>query len=171
MSSYPVHAFIRSRSSQEGVVLYIALIMLLLLSLIGVVGMQMAGIQERMSANYRNSTFAFQNADAAARAVECYVESVVNDAAAGSCTPAEIEELCEKGFDATLWAEERAMSDTAGRFSARAIGKCVTGNANIGMGLGPESETANPVFQITAYGTDFDANPTADAVIDTIFRP
>ena len=39
------------QSRQSGAALYVALIMLILLALIGIVAMQVAGLQERMSAN------------------------------------------------------------------------------------------------------------------------
>jgi hypothetical protein len=39
------------------------------------------------------------------------------------------------------------------------------------MGVKPESEDPNPVFQITAYATNMAENPTADASVDTVFRP
>ena len=40
-----------ARSRQEGAALYVALMILVLLALIGIVGMQVAGLQERMAAN------------------------------------------------------------------------------------------------------------------------
>ena len=52
---------------QQGAVLYVALIMLVLLALLGVIGMQVAGMQERMAAGYRATSMAFQNADLPAR--------------------------------------------------------------------------------------------------------
>jgi hypothetical protein len=39
------------------------------------------------------------------------------------------------------------------------------------MGGKPESEDPNPVYQITAYSTDVATAPSADASVDTIFRP
>ena len=42
-----------SPNRQSGAVLYVALVMLVLLALIGIVAMQVAGLQERMSANYQ----------------------------------------------------------------------------------------------------------------------
>ena len=49
-----------ARSRQEGAALYVALMFLVLLALIGIVGMQVAGIQERMAANYMATNQAFQ---------------------------------------------------------------------------------------------------------------
>ena len=47
------HSYSRFPGRQRGAVLYVALIMLLLLAMIGVVGLQVTGLQERMSSNYR----------------------------------------------------------------------------------------------------------------------
>lgn len=165
-----------SASSQKGAVLYVALIMLILLALIGVVGMQVSGLQEKMSANYRNVNLAFQNGEAQARTAECNVEAQVNRTVAncGGGAAATVDQICDTGFDATNWASGRAMSDPVADVTVvRSIGKCISGNTSLGMGVKPESEDPNPVFQITAYATDFGAgnNPTADAAVDTIFRP
>ena len=165
-----------SPARQKGAVLYVALIMLILLALIGIVGMQVTGLQEKMSANYRNVNLAFQNAEAQARVAECDLEAMVNRTSVncGGGTPANVDQICDTGFDATNWASGRAMGDPVADITAvRSIGKCISGNTGLGMGVKPESEDPNPVFQITSYATDFGAgnNPTADAAVDTIFRP
>ncbi|MEL1263763.1 pilus assembly PilX family protein [Pseudoxanthomonas putridarboris] len=165
-SSFP------SARSQQGAALYVALIMLLLLALIGIVGMQVAGMQEKMSANYRNVNLAFQNAEAQARQAECSVEAQVNRTAVAGCGATNVEQMCDNGFDATSWAAQRAMDDPlANTQMVRSVGKCISGNSSLAMGVQPESEDPNPVFQISAYATDYAANPSADAAVDTIFRP
>lgn len=162
------------RALQGGAVLYVALIMLILLALIGIVGMQVTGLQEKMSANYRNTNMAFQNAESLARQTECNLEAQVNRTAAGSCTFAgTIEEICDNGFDATNWAQARAMNTPASdSVVVRSIGKCISGNASLAMGRDAErGGEANPIFQVTTYATDFADNPSADSALDTIFSP
>ena len=56
-----------SSRSQRGAVLYVALIILILLTLIGIVGMQVATMQERMSSNYLAANQAFQRAEGGVR--------------------------------------------------------------------------------------------------------
>ncbi len=56
--------------SQSGAVLLVSLIMLLLLTLIGVTGMQTAGLEEKMAGNMRDRNIAFQAAEAALRDAE-----------------------------------------------------------------------------------------------------
>jgi type IV pilus assembly protein PilX len=57
-------------NNQTGAVLYISLIMLLLLSLIGIAGMQVTGLEEKMSGNAKDSNLAFQAAETTLRGAE-----------------------------------------------------------------------------------------------------
>lgn len=171
MQSYRARRVPHFPTTQRGAALYVALIMLILLALLGIVSMQVAGLQEKMSANYRNVNLAFQNAEEQVRETECFVEAQVNRAAT-TCGAVEVEQICDDGFDATNWASQRAMNDPVENSQlVRSIGKCISGNTGLGMGLRPDSEDPNPVFQVTAYATDFQANPTADSAVDTVFRP
>lgn len=54
-----------SPKNQSGVVLVIGLIMLMLLTLIGVSGLQATGLEEKMAGNLRDSNMAFQAAESA----------------------------------------------------------------------------------------------------------
>ncbi len=160
------HSLIRPASRQRGAVLYVALIMLILLALLGIVGMQVTGLQERMSANYRAVNIAFQNAEGSARETECYVESVVNRTAP-TCTAVSISQICDDGFDAAGWADAATTNDA----NVRSIGQCISGEASLAKGRKPVSEDPSPVYEITAFNVNDTANPTANAAIDTIFRP
>lgn len=169
---------------QRGAVLYVALIMLVLIALLGVASMQVSTLQERMSANYRNTNLAFQNAESSVRLAECYLDDRVNRRSSG-CTPTNlvVEEICETSFDAASWAQARSMAGApADRVNMRSIGKCIAGQAS--LALGREAEKGgepNPVFQITAYATDAvdpktglpltGRAPAADAAVDTVFMP
>src|SRR5690606_11554501 len=76
-----------SGARQQGAALYVALMMLILLALIGLVGMQVAGMQERMASAYRAANLAFQNAEAYVRQTECGLERLngVPDVPASNC--------------------------------------------------------------------------------------
>lgn len=158
-----------SRARQRGAVLYVALMMLILLALIGVVGAQVSSMQERMSANYLASNMAFQNAETEARSQEKCIESAVNRVS--SCATS-VDQYCDSPTepDAVSWASQRKMSDDK-LARVRSIGKCIAGGMGLGMGKKPESEEANPVFQITAYAADHGVDPSSSAAVDTIFRP
>jgi len=55
---------------QKGAVLIVSLVMLIIMTLLGISGMNNTVMQERMAGNQRNSTLAFQAAEAALRAAE-----------------------------------------------------------------------------------------------------
>lgn len=61
------------QQKQRGVVLMVSLIMLLLLTLIGVTGSNVTGLEERMAGNMRDENLAFQAAEAALRVGEAAV--------------------------------------------------------------------------------------------------
>lgn len=171
------HSFRRARraplgrpSAQRGAALYVALIMLVLMAMLGIVGMQVAGLQERMAANYLNVNQAFQAAEADVRLRECFLEGVVNRT--GTCAGGEatIVQTCDDGFDATNWAAQQSIHvPQENRVNLRSIGSCISGNTSLAMGIGPVNEDPNPVYQVTIYATNEAA--TANAAVDTIFRP
>ena len=158
-------------SRQRGAVLYIALIMLVLLALLGIVGMQVAGLQERMSSNYRAVNLAFQESEALARSAECSLEDMINRTNTPGCDVVGMADIqsCDTGFDPGEWAAARALGQTSA-INTRLIGPCISGNSALEVG-GPINEDPNPIYQVTTFRVDDPTNPTAQAVIDTIFRP
>lgn len=158
-----------SPARQGGAALYVALMILILLALLGIAGMQVAGLQERMAANYLGVNQAFQTAEADLRLRECYIEGVVNRDGACSAGVTTIQQICDDGFDATNWAAQMSTDvPQVNRVNVRAIGPCISGNSQLDMG-GPVNEDPNPVYQVTVYATNNAA--TANAAVDTIFRP
>ncbi|NOT10420.1 MAG: hypothetical protein HOP23_01055 [Methylococcaceae bacterium] len=71
---YPIknnHAILHGKvTSQSGVVLVVSLIMLLLLTLLGITGMQSTSLEEKMAGNMRDKNLAFQAAESALNAAE-----------------------------------------------------------------------------------------------------
>jgi len=63
---------------QSGVVLIVSLFMLLLLTLIGLSGMQTTSLEEKMASNNRDQNLAFQSAEAALRGGEDIVRNTTN---------------------------------------------------------------------------------------------
>ena len=160
----------RHPSRQRGAALYVALMILVLLALIGIVGMQVAGMQERMAANYLGVNQAFQAAEADVRLRECFIEGVVNRDGVCAAGNAPIQQLCDDGFDPSDWAAGLStVVPQANWVSIREIGPCISGNASLDMGTGPVSEDPNRVFQVTTFAINPGA--TANAAVDTIFRP
>ncbi|MFC0153965.1 PilX N-terminal domain-containing pilus assembly protein [Xanthomonas dyei] len=154
---------------QSGAVLYVALIMLILLALIGIAGMQVTSLQERMAFNYRSTNVAFQNAERLARSTECGVENLVNRTNVGGCDAISDIKVCDQVFDATSWA--MGLKPNIGpNKNVRLLGPCISGNSSLGMGEAV-NEDPNPVYQVTAYNADGVDSDAADAAVDTIFRP
>ncbi|MCL1499896.1 pilus assembly PilX family protein [Xanthomonas nasturtii] len=160
---------LRRRYTQSGAVLYVALIMLILLALLGIAGMQVTGLQERMAFNYRSSNVAFQNAEQLARSTECGIENAVNRTSNAGCAVVTDVKECAQPFDPTGWAMSLKPSNGPGS-NVRLLGPCISGNSSLGMGE-PVNEDPNPVYQITAYNADGADGDAADAAVDTIFRP
>ncbi len=69
MNKYPLLS-LPTAKNQAGVVLVISLIMLLALTLIGVTGSNVTGLEEKMVANSKDKNLAFQAAESALRLIE-----------------------------------------------------------------------------------------------------
>ncbi|WP_415895316.1 PilX N-terminal domain-containing pilus assembly protein [Neptuniibacter sp. PT34_22] len=67
----------RLKSSQTGATLIITMIFLLIMSIIGLAGMDVTGLEERMAGNMRDRNKAFQAAEAALLEGEDYLETFV----------------------------------------------------------------------------------------------
>ena len=69
------HLSLAGQSKQNGVVMFVALILLLILSLLGVTAARMQTVEERMARNDNNREIAAQAAEAALRAAEVGLET------------------------------------------------------------------------------------------------
>lgn len=168
---FPIPSSFGARA-QRGAVLFVALMMLILLALLGLAGMQVASMQERMSANYRASNVAFQNSEGLARNAECTLENLENGTVTAGCnamTPGQINRNCTDGFNTGVWAGSLVLATTTA-LTVRQIDQCIAGNSNIAMGEAI-NESTNKVFNVTAFMTDDPVNPAASTTVDTIFRP
>lgn len=74
MKKHPPHQF---RKAQQGAVLVVSLLILLILTILGVSSMQSSTLEEKMAGNSRDRNVGFQSAEAAVRAAEIYIESLV----------------------------------------------------------------------------------------------
>jgi len=162
-----------SPARQRGAVLYVSLIMLILLAMIGIIGLQVTGMQERMAANYRAINLAFQNTAALVRDSECGLERM-NDIDRAGCTVvnrADVDTQCDKLFDVGDWVAGRNLVNAPATM-IRQIEGCIIGEADIGMGkTQEEGSNLMPIYQISSFNTDTNGNDgTAATAIDTIFK-
>lgn len=141
---------------QRGAVLYVALIMLILLALIGIVGMQVATLQERMSANYMAANVAFQNTEEEVRTREIAITN-------GDFFE---NEDCATPFNPRVWAES-----VTGATEVRTvnIGVCM-GECSAAVGSDSAESLCN-LYRTTGFSRDQDsvADSSSLAAIDTIF--
>jgi len=164
------HRVPRLPHTQRGAVLYVALIMLILMALLGIAGMQVAGMQEKMASNYRAANRAFQNSEGVVRAAERSIEQLANREGVdgGSLVQTDtISRVCDDGYDPMEWALER-RGDADPAVNVRQIDSCVVGESSLAMGE-PLDETA-PIYQITGFATDDADVNSSSVVIDTIFK-
>lgn len=149
-----------TRRQQSGAVLYVSLIVLVLMALIGIVAMQVATLQERMSANYVTVNMAFQNAETAARLQERTLRTAVD---AGAAPALDIPARdCLKPFDPSGYNDPD-------RNHLRRLDLCFSwGSMDIPA---DESERTDQIYQVTSYRRDRALLPTSQAVVDTVFIP
>lgn len=69
------HTPIGNRHSQRGVILALTLVILVIITLLATTGMRSTTLEERMSGNNRNSSLAFQQAEATLRQAENVLEN------------------------------------------------------------------------------------------------
>lgn len=155
---------------QRGAVLYIALILLILLTLLGIAGVQVASMQERMSAAWRASNLAFQNAESGNRARELQIAAV---AASGAVV--DVDEVDCETFDAGAWAEqELADGEMSGVWVQKISGGCDQ-DSPAGMGTGVSiADDPNAKYRIGSFATDqatLSDEASSESVIDTYFIP
>lgn len=159
--------------SQSGAVLYVALIMLVLMALIGIVGMQVTGMQERMAANYRAANIAFQSAENRLRTAECTVQDLEDGATTPGCnilTESDIRRQCNDGYDIDTWLSGLNVS-SAPAVSVRQIDECIVGESSVAQGIGPLGNvTPIRIYQVTVYDVDSETNRTSAAAIDSVYK-
>lgn len=94
----------RQRRSQNGSVLIISLLFLLVLTLIGVSAMQSTSLEEKMAGNARGGTLAFQAAEAALRNGESWVMGI------DLYSPPTPVSTCPSGTTCELWEADEPES-------------------------------------------------------------
>jgi type IV pilus assembly protein PilX len=100
---------------QQGAVLAISLIILLLMTIIGVSAMQSTTLQEKMAGNLRDSNLAFQAAETALRDAENYLFNTVSlPSFSSTCTSGSSSGLCLPAApnDTPQWKKKNASNVT-----------------------------------------------------------
>jgi type IV pilus assembly protein PilX len=154
LRSHPAH--------QSGVVLIVSLIMLLLLTIIGTVGMQSTSLEEKMAGNSRDRNLAFQAAEAALRAGEANTATIVESGYyTGSMNPINWNDSKVKTY---LGVSLIGANQAQPQYIIEKPTKASAGSSGGIRSLQPGTpQTASGVFlyRITARGT----GGTSDAVV------
>lgn len=164
-----------SPHQQSGIVLIVSFIILLLLTIIGVSGMKVTGLEEKMAGNDRDQNVAFQSAEAALRAGEARVLELWNKGngsinktfcanvaglyhEANLCS-ADATANTPKPFDTTVWTDDTksvaitSISNTSGnKLVAAAPRYFITYAAKIAPLTGDNNNPPTYLFIVTARG-------------------
>jgi type IV pilus assembly protein PilX len=163
MTRPPLHSFAKA-SRQRGAALYVAMIMLLLLTLIGVAAMQVSSLQQRMATNFNDFALAFQRAEGLLRQNEFELQRSFDTNALRA------ETYCLG--DASSWANtiEPAAAPVA------QVRKIIGGSCIGSRPIDPTEEGGIPApgeldYQLLAAAADRDAasSPTSVVVIETVY--
>ena len=159
---------------QQGTVLLVALIMLLVMTLLGLNSMRGTTLEERMAGNWRDQIIALQAAEAALREAEAAI-------APGVALPTQWGFPCPEGQSCAVFAFNNSdpitrnylLSDDSADVeqwtdSATTYGGVIDGAADqpqylvehrgyirdqLGTGFGTTQDTGRDMFQVTARGT------------------
>jgi type IV pilus assembly protein PilX len=144
---------------QNGAVLVVSLFILLVLTLIGVSGMQGTVLQERMASNTRDRSLAFQSSESAMREAEAYLAGIVTtgdfDGSAGLFNIVQAEPDYKTAATWTSGATSVAGSDGYSRYYIKQFGLIpgIQGAMNM-SGYGDNKGSGDvTTFRITTHGT------------------
>lgn len=153
---------------QEGAVLFVCLVMLLLMTALGITAMQVTTLQERMAGNYESINLAFHNSEANARAEEHRVRRLL-------LSPQAAVEAIIDGE--TLPGETDCPADPVDFTSPVPGTPDVCSAAPLLPGAGsmdwgePENNDTDKAIRVVAIDYDRDTDPTSVVVIETYFIP
>lgn len=139
----------------RGIVLPLSLVMLLMVTLIAVVAIRGVTTEERIAANLRSSSVAFEAAEIALR----HCETIVRTGAAGGVTLANIridsDSAAKPWTDESRWTASSTSPLTAERPQNVSAPQCMVEDIRVGPGEGAVSACRGPcpsVARITARG-------------------
>jgi len=167
-----------TKKNQTGVVLVVSLVMLLLLTLIGLTGMQTTSLEEKMAGNIRNQNLAFQAAESALRAGEAVLTQATLPSfnnTNGMYAEGSAASIFDDLTGTSVWAAATTVTYSTGTLANTAedpeyiIQKMPSvGGGGSGSSLDATSFTTSEYFRVTAMGKGGDT--TAVAVVQSIYK-
>lgn len=163
---------------QHGAVLVTSIILLLIMTLIGLTGMQVTTLEEKMAGNMRDRNLAFQAAESALRAAESVLSQATlptfyNDGTNGLYTQSSTASILSNLTDSAAWAAANTVTYTDGNLAHIAAAPeyiiqqlpSVDGG---GSSLDGSTFSTTDFFQVTARGTG--GTTSAVVVVQSIYR-
>jgi type IV pilus assembly protein PilX len=166
-----------SHHVQRGAVLVISLIMLLVLTLIGITGMQSTVLEEKMAGNYRDKNLAFQAAESALRDAENDIRTSGRVSGATGMDASCTNGLCYSGGNdiATIWGNSGMVSN-ASSLGDYTPAMAITGvNSQpryliVGIDVFPYGAAApKTIYKITAIAEGGTAS--SQSILQEVFAP
>ena len=114
------------RNRQKGAAIFIALVMLLVMTIIGITASQTTTLEEKMAGNLRDQTLALQAGEAVLRWTETWVGQLVGEPTAVS--------LCASPCDETVWVLNTLDVTSAPLWSTGSVRSNYTGLPTTGLG-------------------------------------
>ncbi len=152
--SLPINAM--HKNNQQGAILIVALIMLLLLTIIGLSSMRGTSLQENMTGNMRDSNLSLQAAEAALRKGEQIVSSKLADNSLGTLEGTPLSGTYT-GFPGVSAAPTYTITLIALQRTSTAAGEPATGNEGA-------------IVRVQAIGSGANTNTNATASSSTTLR-
>lgn len=161
-----------SLKHQFGAVLAISLIMLLLLTLIGVTGIQTTGLEEKMAGNMYKQNISFQSAESALKQAENWIGSLedkptpIDDSGSDSCSDSGSD---ESGTIA-VWSKKDGRdwsSETIWNKATNATGITTVDKPPKYIIEELSNDGVNNYYRITARGTD--SSGQAKVILQSIY--
>lgn len=165
-------------SRQRGVVLVITLILLLVLTLVGLAATTSTSLEERMTANQRDTQVAFQAAEAALRSGESTLQNAAagpfnnsggmfDSTTAATLTPPITDFVAYATDSATVWDNNNSMAYAGTLDPAPAsvprffiVQTTMVANATGSSLAADQPLTSAPIFQIFARGVGLSGKTT-----------
>lgn len=167
---------IKHSTKQSGTVLFVSLILLLIMTLLGITGMQTTILEEKMAGNYRDQAIAFQAAESTLRDAEKDIRSTRISGLSGmtsTCTNG----LCYNNGNniAGIWADAAKMSNAVDYGTYTGIGN-LPGVASqpkyliVGIPfLAPGAASPKDAYSITAVAEG--GSSSAKSILQTVYAP
>lgn len=161
-------------SRQRGAALFVAMMVLIIMSLIAISAAQVTGLQERMASIYRADELAFEAAENQLRNSERRLlasrpwlcDGVPNPKLPAQLLDADVENVSVENLNNSQ-ADSDPILGVANPYNR---GLALGGSRRVGQDRSPGTVNCL-VFRITSLDKDDDADPTARALVQSTFTP